>query len=201
MTNTGIHGLPQGLRARILALVGGPVQRRLAQWAHLLPEIAAFEPELQQLSDAELRKRSLSLKFRAKSGERLVSLLTEAYACVREAGRRTLNMRHFDVQMLGGISLYHGCIAEMQTGEGKTLTATLPMYLHALVGEHLVHVAVPVPDRADLAERHRGGLGLERVAEPPFQRRRRISLRCVGRPPLKRRRDRRGGSSTPRARR
>ncbi len=88
-----------------------------------------------QLGTYELRKRSLALRYRAKAQEPLDSLLPEAFALVREAGRRTLNMRHFDVQMLGGIAMHHRSIAEMQTGEGKTLTATLPLYLAALVGK------------------------------------------------------------------
>jgi preprotein translocase subunit SecA len=137
-----IHGLPRGLSARVLSLVGGPVQRRLARWSQLLEVIQSQEADLQRKSDAELRKLSRSLQFRAKSGEKLVSLMPEAYALVREAGRRTLKMRHFDVQLIGGMSLFHGCLAEMGTGEGKTLTATLPMYLHSLVGRgcHLATV-------------------------------------------------------------
>jgi len=115
---------------------------RLKRWAALLPKIAAFEPELQTLNDHQFRKRSLSLRYRAKSGEPLTRLLPEGYALVREAGRRTLKMRHFDVQMLGGIAIFHRSIVEMQTGEGKTLTATLPLYLHGLVGKgcHLATV-------------------------------------------------------------
>ncbi len=94
------------------------------------------------MSEGQIRKESLSLRFRAMSGEPLVKLLPEAFALVREAGRRALNMRHFDVQIVGGAALFDGCIAEMQTGEGKTLTATLPLYLHALVGKgaHLATV-------------------------------------------------------------
>jgi preprotein translocase subunit SecA len=115
---------------------------RLARWRTLLPKIAALEPELQQLADDQIRKRSLSLRYRAKSGEPLSSLLVEAYALVREAGRRTIAMRHFDVQILGGIAMFHRSIVEMQTGEGKTLAATLPMYLHGLLGRgcHLATV-------------------------------------------------------------
>jgi preprotein translocase subunit SecA len=137
-----IHGLPTGAMARVLALVGGPVQRRLAQWSHLLPLVAGQEPALRAMSESDLRRQSRSLQFRAKSGEKLSVLLPEAYALVREAGRRALNMRHFDVQIIGGTALYNSCIAEMQTGEGKTLTATLPLYLHALVGKgaHLATV-------------------------------------------------------------
>ncbi len=89
-----------------------------------------------------LRKRSLAIRYRAMAGEKLSSLIPEAYALIREAGRRTLSMRHYDVQMIGGIALYEGYVAEMQTGEGKTLTATLPLYLHSLVGKgaHLATV-------------------------------------------------------------
>ena len=115
---------------------------RLARWKRLVPKITAMEPELIKLNDEQLRKRSLSLRYRAKSGEPLARILPEAYALVREAGRRTLNMRHFDVQILGGIAMFHESIVEMQTGEGKTLAATLPMYLYALVGKgcHLATV-------------------------------------------------------------
>jgi preprotein translocase subunit SecA len=119
---------------------GGANVWRLARWKALLPKIAAFEPELLQLGDAELRKRSLSLRYRAKAQEPLERILPEAFALVREAGRRTINMRHFDVQLLGGIAMFHRSIAEMQTGEGKTLTATLPVYLLALAGKG-AHIA------------------------------------------------------------
>jgi preprotein translocase subunit SecA len=115
---------------------------RLAHWSQSIPIIGAFEPEIMKLSDSELRKRSLSLKYRARSREPLAKLLPEAFALVREAGRRTLGMRHFDVQLLGGIAMHNRSIAEMQTGEGKTLTATLPMYLESLAGKgaHLATV-------------------------------------------------------------
>lgn len=122
------------------AAIGNSV--RLKQWQGLLPKIAALEPELQQLNDYDLRKRSLALRYRAKSGESLAALLPEAFALVREAGRRRLNMRHYDVQLIGGAAMHFRSIAEMQTGEGKTLTATLPMYLAALDGKgaHLATV-------------------------------------------------------------
>jgi preprotein translocase subunit SecA len=116
------------------ALRGTLVQRRMAKWHDLLPKVAEFESSLQRLTDHELRKQSLSLRYRAKSQEPLDKLMPEAYALVREAGRRTLNMRHFDVQILGGIAMHNRSIVEMQTGEGKTLTATLPVYLNALTG-------------------------------------------------------------------
>jgi len=130
-----VGAIPTGLRARLATIGAGPVGRRLARWAALIPRIAALEPELQPLSDYDLRKRSLSLRYRAKSGEPLARLLVEGFALVREAGRRTLDMRHFDVQLLGGIAMFHRSIVEMQTGEGKTLTATLPLYLFALPGK------------------------------------------------------------------
>jgi preprotein translocase subunit SecA len=90
---------------------------------------------MQKLSDHELRKTSLSLRYRARSGESLARLLPEAFALVREAARRHVGMRHFDVQILGGIAMFYRSIVEMQTGEGKTLSATGPMYLHALLGK------------------------------------------------------------------
>ncbi len=131
-----------GLQSRLPAFAGGLNDIRLRRWAGLLPKIAALEPELKKLDDEQIRKRSLSLRYRAKSGQSLNSLLVEGYALVREAARRTINMRHFDVQMLGGIAMFHRSIVEMQTGEGKTLAATLPLYLHGLVGRgcHLATV-------------------------------------------------------------
>jgi preprotein translocase subunit SecA len=125
---------------RITTMPAAPTKWKLARWAQQVPLVAALEPEVQAHSDGEIRKRSLALRYRAKSREPLHHLLPEAYALVREAGRRTLNMRHFDVQVLGAIALHHRSIAEMQTGEGKTLTATMPLYLSALTGEG-VHLA------------------------------------------------------------
>lgn len=139
---TQVNGIPTGWKAGLLSLLGGPIQRRLAQWGKVVQQIAAFEPQLEAEDDAQLRKRSLSLKYRAKSGESLSTLVGEGYALVREASRRAIGLRHFDVQMIGGIALFNGCIAEMETGEGKTLTATLPLYIHALSGKgaHLATV-------------------------------------------------------------
>ena len=130
------------LASPLTSLDGGANRWRLANWAKLVTKVGALEPELLKLNDEQLRKRSLSLRYRAKSGERLSKLLVEAYALVREAGRRTIDMRHFNVQILGGIAMFHKSIVEMQTGEGKTLTATLPMYLYALLGKgcHLATV-------------------------------------------------------------
>ncbi|NOY29515.1 MAG: preprotein translocase subunit SecA [Planctomycetes bacterium] len=114
----------------------------LARCASYTSRIAALEPSLKELSDPALRKTSLGLRYRARSGESLDKLLVDAFALVREAGRRTLGMRHFDVQLLGGAAMHHRSIVEMQTGEGKTLTATLPLYLAALEGKgaHLATV-------------------------------------------------------------
>lgn len=115
---------------------------KMLRWRRQLEQINALETTLLGEDDPSLRKRSLALRYRAMAGEKLGILLPEAYALVREAGRRSLAMRHYDVQMVGGISLFESCIAEMQTGEGKTLTATLPLYLHSLLGKgaHLATV-------------------------------------------------------------
>jgi len=114
--------------------------RRRMQERRLLAQAAAIEPRLQSLGDAELRDASLALRHRARSGEVPAKLMVDAFALVREAGRRTLGMRHFDVQLLGGLTLVRRGLAEMQTGEGKTLTATLPLCLFALYGRG-AHIA------------------------------------------------------------
>lgn len=105
-------------------------------------KINALEPKFSALSDEELKAKTTEFKNRLKAGETVDSLLHEAFATVREASKRVLNMRHFDVQLLGGMVLHHGKIAEAKTGEGKTLVATLPCYLNALSGEG-VHVVIP----------------------------------------------------------
>src|SRR5947209_7002592 len=108
----------------------------------LRPRIAAInalEPEMAQLSDVDLAAKTIEFKERLAQGATLDDLLVEAFAVVREAGKRALNMRHFDEQLIGGIVLHQGKIAEMKTGEGKTLVATLPVYLNALEGKG-VHV-------------------------------------------------------------
>src|SRR6188472_3577800 len=114
----------------------------MRQWRRYVPQVAALEEPLKAQSDYDLKKASLSLRYRARSGEPLDRLLVEAFALTREAGRRKLGMRHFDVQLLGGTAVHFNSIAEMQTGEGKTLTATLPLYLAALEGKgaHLATV-------------------------------------------------------------
>ncbi len=125
---------------KILAkVVGTQNDRELKKLRPLVAQINALEPSVQPLSDEQLRAKTAEFKQRLAGGETLDDLLPEAFAVVREVGRRVLNMRHFDVQLIGGAVLHHGKIAEMKTGEGKTLVATLPAYLNALEGKG-VHV-------------------------------------------------------------
>ena len=123
-------------------VVGTRNDRQLRRMHRSVERINALEPEVAALSDAEIRARTDTLRERVARGETLEAVLPEAFAVVREAGRRTLEMRHFDVQLLGGITLHEGRISEMRTGEGKTLVATLPAYLNALTGRsvHIVTV-------------------------------------------------------------
>ncbi len=118
---------------------GSKNERELKQLQPLVERINALESELQAMSDEQLKAQTAAFRERYDRGETLDSLLPEAFATVREASRRTLKMRHFDVQLIGGIVLHQGKIAEMKTGEGKTLAATLPAYLNALTGQG-VHV-------------------------------------------------------------
>src|SRR5216117_1503830 len=120
-------------------VVGTQNERELKRLRPIVAEVNALEPTIKALSDEQLRKKTVELRERFKNGETLDDLLPEAFAVVREAGRRVLNMRHFDVQLIGGAVLHKGKIAEMKTGEGKTLVATLPAYLNALDGKG-VHV-------------------------------------------------------------
>src|ERR687889_2539374 len=113
--------------------------KQFKQYAKRVERINSWEPELELLDDAELREQADGLRERARNGESLDDLLPETFAVVRETSRRTLGMRHFDVQMIGGMVLHNGAIAEMKTGEGKTLTATLAVVLNSLPGNG-VHV-------------------------------------------------------------
>src|SRR3954447_17263617 len=113
--------------------------RQFKQYAKRVEAINRFEPELEVLEDDELRERFDELRERAGNGESLDDLLPESFAITREVGRRTMGMRHFDVQLIGGMVLHSGAIAEMRTGEGKTLTGTLAVVLNALAGRG-VHV-------------------------------------------------------------
>jgi preprotein translocase subunit SecA len=120
-------------------VIGTQNERELKKLRPIVEQVGVFEPALLKLSDEQLRGKTVGFRERASRGEALDSLLPEAFAVVREAGRRTVNMRHFDVQLIGGAVLHRGAIAEMKTGEGKTLVATLPAYLNALEGKG-VHV-------------------------------------------------------------
>src|SRR6187431_1202759 len=120
-------------------VVGTQNDRELKRLRPIVAEVNAFEPAIKALSDEQLRGKTAEFRQRVANGELLDDLLPEAFAVVREAGRRVLNMRHFDVQLIGGAVLHRGKIAEMKTGEGKTLVATLPAYLNALEGKG-VHV-------------------------------------------------------------
>ena len=123
-------------------IVGDPNQKIINDLRPLVNDIGSLEPELQELSDEQLRERSLALRRRFEEGEPLDGLLPEAFALVREASVRTIGLRHYDVQLMGGTLLHRGDVVEMRTGEGKTLVATLPLYLNALTGDgvHLVTV-------------------------------------------------------------
>jgi preprotein translocase subunit SecA len=123
-------------------VVGTKNERELKRLKPIVERINALEPSMQKLSDAELQRKTIEFKGRLEKGESLDSLLPEAFAVVRETASRVLGMRHFDVQLMGGIVLHQGKISEMKTGEGKTLVATLPAYLNALTGKgvHIVTV-------------------------------------------------------------
>ncbi len=123
----------------LTSIFGSRNERLLKQYRRIVEQINALEGELEALDDSALKARTGLLRERLGNGETLDALLPQAYATVREASKRTLKMRHFDVQLLGGIALHNGKIAEMRTGEGKTLAATLPVYLNALTGRG-VHV-------------------------------------------------------------
>jgi len=123
----------------IAKIFGTKNERELKAMRPLVEAISALEPAMMRLSDQELAAKTAEFKEKLAQGATLDDLLIEAFAVVRETGRRVLNMRHFDVQLIGGIVLHRGAIAEMKTGEGKTLVATLPVYLNALEGKG-VHV-------------------------------------------------------------
>src|SRR5690348_11589284 len=120
-------------------VIGTQNEREIKRLRPAVAAITDLEPRIQPLSDEQLRDKTVEFRRRVADGESLDDILPEAFAVVREAGRRVLNMRHFDVQLIGGMALHSGKIAEMKTGEGKTLVATLPTYLNALEGKG-VHV-------------------------------------------------------------
>src|SRR5690348_12846160 len=126
----------------VLTKLLDPNEREVRRHLAVAEAINALEPELKELDDEALRARSEGLRKQAQEGHDLDELLIEAFALCREASRRTIGLRHFDVQLVGGIVLHGGKIAEMKTGEGKTLVASLALYLNALPGQgaHLVTV-------------------------------------------------------------
>ena len=129
--------------ARLLAAIFGTKNdRELKRLAPLVVAINNLEPSMERLSDEELKNKTAEFRQRLAEGETLKDILVEAFAAVREASKRSLGMRHYDVQLIGGMVLHEGKIAEMKTGEGKTLVATLALYLNALAGKgaHLVTV-------------------------------------------------------------
>jgi preprotein translocase subunit SecA len=138
-----------------IKILGSKNERELHRLQPIVERINRLEPGFQKLSNADLQSKTTHFKERVERGEDLNSLLPEAFAAVREASKRTLGERHFDVQLMGGIVLHEGKIAEMATGEGKTLVATLPAYLNALTGKG-VHI-ITVNDY--LAKRDRDWMG------------------------------------------
>src|SRR5215469_11093148 len=128
--------------AVLAKIFGTKTEREVKSLMPIVAAINDLEPELQQLSDIDLAAKTIEFRERLSQGATVDDLMIEAFAVVREAGRRFLNMRHFDVQLIGGTVLHRGKIAEMKTGEGKTLVATLPVYLNALSGRgvHIVTV-------------------------------------------------------------
>lgn len=126
----------------VKTIFGDPMERAISGYRDTVDEMNALEPQMQKLSNDELKAKTQEFKDRLADGETMEDILTEAFAVVREASVRTTGLRHYDVQMIGGIVLHEGRIAEMKTGEGKTLVATLPMYLNALEG-HGAHLVTP----------------------------------------------------------
>ncbi|MBO7258135.1 MAG: preprotein translocase subunit SecA, partial [Alphaproteobacteria bacterium] len=124
------------------SLFGSSNDRYIKKLRKIVSKINALEPDFEKLSDEQLQAKTAEFKSRLASGETLDDILVEAFATVREASKRLLGMRPFDVQLIGGIALHRGYIAEMATGEGKTLVATLPLYLNALSGKNCQLVTV-----------------------------------------------------------
>ncbi|MBK8539817.1 MAG: preprotein translocase subunit SecA [Ardenticatenia bacterium] len=130
------------LGSLIKKLMGDPRERTYKKYQWLVDEVNALEPQLEALSDADLRAKTDAFKARLEAGESVEDLMAEAFATVREAAKRTIGLRPYDVQIIGGAVLHEGKVAEMKTGEGKTLVASLPLYLNALTGKG-VHLVTP----------------------------------------------------------
>src|ERR1043165_2882735 len=131
-----------GLGSIVKKIFGTRHQRQMKKLRPLIERINGLEPGLEKLDDAALKGKTAEFRTRLDNGASLDDVLPDAFAGVREASKRTLGLRHYDVQMIGGIGLHNGTICEMRTGEGKTLTATSALYLNALPGKgcHLVTV-------------------------------------------------------------
>ena len=133
-TTDAFTAFPKMFRRALVRLFGSSNERQIRQMRTMVAQINELEPGFETLSADELRAKTDEFRRRRDEGESLDDLLPEAFAAARESGRRYLNMRHFDVQLMGGMVLHGGNIAEMVTGEGKTLVATLAAYLNALEG-------------------------------------------------------------------
>lgn len=130
------------LKNLVNKVFGDPMERAVSKYRDVVDKINELEPKMQSLTDEQLKSKTAEFQQHLADGETLDDILTEAYAVVREVSQRTIGLRHYDVQLIGGIVLHEGRIAEMKTGEGKTLVATLPMYLNALEGRG-VHLVTP----------------------------------------------------------
>ncbi len=141
-TSLFFGNLLQGVERAVTSVFGSSNARQIKRFEAIVQKINALEDELSQLTDEQLRGKTEEFQTRLRDGQTLDDILIEAFAVCREGGKRFLNMRHYDVQLIGGIVLHNGMIAEMVTGEGKTLVATLPTYLNALAGRgcHVVTV-------------------------------------------------------------
>src|SRR3954470_8819231 len=138
-TTDGLSAVSEKISDGLVRLFGNSNERQIRRMRPIVARINELEPAMQALSDEDLKGKTAEFRQRRAQGETLDDLLPEAFAACREAGRRFLNMRHFDVQLMGGMVLHSGDIAEMITGEGKTLVSTLASYLNALDGKG-VHV-------------------------------------------------------------
>ncbi len=162
-----------GFGAITRKIFGSPNDRKVKSVRPLVAKINALEPEFAALSDDQIKAKTAELQARVQTGgETLDAVLPEAFANCREAARRALGLRAFDVQLMGGIFLHQGNIAEMRTGEGKTLVATFPAYLHALTGRgvHVVTVNDYLARRdAEWMSKVYGALGLTTGVVVPYQ--------------------------------